>query len=312
MQITEVGPQHFSLNELIESLVRQLEEKYVFPEKAREIATALYQHLDKGIYADISDGNLLAQMITEHLRVVSHDKHLRLYYRPEGVVDHLEEDETYTPEEIERIYQKREQNYGLKKLEVLDGNIGYFQFNEFVHPAVAGESMNAAMTFLAPTKALIIDLRSNGGGEPAMVQFLASYFFDAFLSENIQLNGLYDRRKDLLQQYWVLPYVPGPRYLDKPVYLLTSEHTFSAAEEFTYNLQQLKRALVIGVTTGGGAHAGLRFPISAHFEAFIPLVRAVNPISGTNWEGVGVQPDIITTKEEALDIAYQKALAEVQ
>jgi C-terminal processing protease CtpA/Prc len=145
-----------------------------------------------------------------------------------------------------------------------------------------------------------------------MVQFLCSYFFDAFAAEHIQLNGLYDRRNDLVYHYWVFPYVPGERYLGKPLYLLTSHRTFSAAEEFTYNLQQLKRGLVVGETTRGGAHAGLRYPIHAHCEAFIPNRREINPISGTNWEGVGVQPDLPVTQEEALDIAYHRALTETQ
>lgn len=301
----------FPLPEIIEELIKQLGENYVFPEKVQEIAASLHQNLEQGIY-DGCDGETLAQTITKQLRAVSHDKHLRLIYQADGVPIRMHGNEVYTPEEIERIYQRKQENYGLKKVEILDGNIGYFQLNKFVHPHVAGESVRAAMTFLAHTQALIIDLRSNGGGEGLMVQFLCSYFFDAFEAEHIQLNGLYDRRQDLLHQYWVFPYVPGTRYLDKPIYILTSYRTFSAAEEFTYNLQQLKRALVVGETTGGGAHAGFPYPVHAHFEAFIPNTRAINPISGTNWEGVGVQPDLPVAQEEALDIAYQKALAETQ
>ncbi|GCE20162.1 S41 family peptidase [Dictyobacter kobayashii] len=311
MQDTETTQQHFSTHEIIERLSQQIGEKYVFPDKAQEIAAALHQHLDAGTYNDIHDGDILAQTITEHLRTVSHDKHLRLYYQAAGISTRIDDNEAYTPEEIERIRQKSKKNYGLKKVEILDGNIGYFQFNEFAHPHFAGESMSAAMIFLAHTQALIIDLRTNSGGEALMSQFLCSYFFDAFKAEQIQLNGLYDRRKDLLQQYWVFPYVPGTRYLDKPVYILTSQHTFSAAEGFTYDLQQLKRALVVGETTGGGAHAGLRYPITAYFEAFIPSVRAINPISGTNWEGSGVQPDLPVAQEEALDSAYRRALADI-
>jgi len=308
VQETETAQQPFPLHEIIEELIRQLGEKYVFPEKAQEIAANLCQHLEQGDY----DGETLAWMMTEHMREVSQDKHLNLFYRADGVAAFVDDNEIYTPEAIEHIHQMKHSNYGLKKVEILDGNIGYFQFDEFVHPHVAGESMNAAMTFLAHTRALIVDLRANGGGDASMVQFLCSYFFDAFEAAHIHLNGLYDRRKDLLRQYWAFPYVPGRRYLDRPVYLLTSHHTFSAAEEFTYNLQQLKRALVVGETTGGGAHAGLFYPITAHFGAFIPTFRAINPISGTNWEGTGVQPDLPVAPEEALDTAYHKALTSVQ
>lgn len=304
---TEKTQPSFSPREIIENLAQNLQEKYVFPDVAQEIAVSLRQHLERGSYDGIRDGELLAQTLTSHLREAGHDKHFRIFYKPEGVPAHVDDNDMYTPEAIEQIYQAKEYNYGLKKLEILDGNIGYFRFDEFVHPHVAGESMRAAMAFLTHTRALIIDLRSNGGGDPLMVQFLCSFFFDAFAAEDIQLNGLYDRRKDLLHQYWALSYVPGARYLEKPLYLLTSQRTFSGAEEFTYNLQQLKRATVVGETTGGGAHAGGFYPVTATFGAFIPTCRAINPISGTNWEGVGVQPDIPVAKEEALDVAYQKA-----
>ncbi len=311
MQQTERTQPIFPLHQIIEELSQHLDEKYVFPEKAQEVAANLRRHLQQGDYDGIGDGDTLARMISEHMRQVSHDKHVNLFYRTDVVAAYVDEDEIYTPEAIEHIRRKSNYNYGLRKLEILEGNIGYFQLDEFVHPHVAGETMQAAMTFLTHTSALIIDLRSNGGGDSAMVQFLCSYFFDAFAAEHIQLNGLYDRRKDLLQQFWVFPYVPGTRYLDKPVYLLTSQHTFSAAEEFTYNLQQLKRALVVGERTGGGAHAGLFYPIATHFEAFIPTFRAINPISGTNWEGVGVQPDLPVAQEGAFEIAYQRAKAQV-
>lgn len=302
----------FPLPEIIEGLIKQLGENYIFPEKVTEIEACLHQYLDQGVYDDVRDGETLAQMMTEHLRTVGQDKHLRLIYQADGVPIRLSGNEVYTPEEIERISQLKRENYGLKKVEILDGNVGYLQLNKFVHPHVAGERMRAAMAFVAYTQALIIDLRSNGGGEGLMGQFLCSYFFSAFEAEHIQLNGLYDRRQDLLRQYWVFPYVPGTRYLDKPIYLLTSHRTFSAAEEFAYNLQQLKRGLVVGETTRGGAHAGLRYPIHPHFEAFIPNMRAINPISGTNWEGVGVQPDLPATSAKALDSAYQRARVEIQ
>lgn len=180
MQETETAQQPFPLHEIIEELTRQLGEKYVFPEKAQEITANLCQHLEQGDYDGVRNGETLAWMITEHMREVSQDKHLNLFYRADGVAAFVDDNEIYTPEAIEHIRQKKHYNYGLKKVEILDGNIGYFQFDEFVHPHVAGESMNAAMTFLAHPRALIIDLRANGGGDATMVQFLCSYFFDAF------------------------------------------------------------------------------------------------------------------------------------
>lgn len=302
----------FPLQEILAALINQLGEQYVFPERVPDIAASLRQRLKEGSYDTGGDGDLLAQRITEDLRAVGHDQHLRLIYQADGVSPQIDDHELYTAAAIEHMRQQRSQNYGLKKVEILEGNIGYLHLTTFVHPHVAGESMRAAMAFLTHTQALIIDLRANGGGEGLMAQFLCSYFFDAFAAESIQLNGLYDRRTDRVYQYWVFPYVPGERYLGKPLYLLTSHRTFSAAEEFTYDLQQLKRALVVGETTRGGAHTALRYPIHPHFEAVIPNRRAINPVSGTNWEGVGVQPDLPVAQEEALDVAYQRALAETQ
>jgi len=305
----ETTSQNLTPSTLIAKLLQQLDERYVFPDVAQEIAHVLQHHLEAGSYDGISDGKHLAALITEHLYTVAHDKHLRLFYNPEGVSPHVDEEDRYTEEMIEALRRRRTSNYGLQKVEILEGNIGYFQLNAFIHPRIAGESMQAAMTFLTYTDALIIDLRNNTGGESLMVQFLCSYFFDILHEPPTQLTGCFDRRTNQLYQAWTLPYVPGQLYLAKPVYLLTSQRTFSGGEDFSYTLQQLKRACVIGERTGGGAHMGHRYPITEHFEALIPDLRSVNPISGTNWEGTGVQPDIPVEAEKAFDVAYQQAQA---
>jgi C-terminal processing protease CtpA/Prc len=165
------------------------------------------------------------------------------------------------------------------------------------------------MNLLANTHALIIDLRQNHGGDPEMIALLSSYLFD---QKPVHLNSLYWRDNDSSQQFWTLPYVPGKRFgKEKPVYVLTSGETFSGAEEFTYNLKNLKRATIIGESTGGGAHPGGVYRLGTHFEVFIPNGRAINPISGTNWEGTGVQPDITMPREEAFKAAYNMALKQV-
>ncbi len=197
----------------------------------------------------------------------------------------------------------------MQTVERLDGNIGYVELRAFF-PAEApgaGDAAAAAMRLLAHTGALIIDLRRNHGGDPSMVALLSSYLF----SESVHLNSLYWRANDFTQQFWTFPYVPGPRFVDKPVYVLTSGETFSGAEEFTYNLKNLKRATIVGETTGGGAHPGDDFPITPHFGVWVPTGRAVNPITGTNWEGTGVAPDIRVPADEALDVAYAAALRHV-
>jgi len=171
---------------------------------------------------------------------------------------------------------------------------------------LGADTVAAAMNFVNNTDALIIDMRSNGGGNPAMVALVCSYLFGA---EPVHLNDLYWREGDSTHQWWTLPYVPGKRYGDKrPVYLLTAKRTFSAAEEFTYNLKNLKRATIIGETTGGGAHPGGVFRINEHFGMFVPTGRAISPITKTNWEGTGVTPDISVPADQALLVARSMAL----
>jgi C-terminal processing protease CtpA/Prc len=164
------------------------------------------------------------------------------------------------------------------------------------------------MNLLAHTDALIIDLRKNTGGSPTMIALLSTFLFGP---EPVHLNSFYDRSGDKTSQTWTLPYVPGQRTPDKPVFVLTSNRTFSAAEEFTYNLKNLKRATIIGEKTGGGAHPGGDISVTPHFRVFVPVGRAINPISGTNWEGTGIEPDIAVPEAGALDYAYRLALGEV-
>jgi len=168
----------------------------------------------------------------------------------------------------------------------------------------AGPTAAAAMNFLANTDAVIIDLRQNGGGDPATIQFISSYF----LEDYTHLNSFETRGEDTLQQFWTLPYVPGKPMHATDLYILTSQRTFSAAEEFTYNMKNLKRATLVGETTGGGAHPGGHQIVNDNFLVWVPTGRAVNPITRTNWEGKGIQPHIEVDKEEALITAHRTAL----
>ncbi|MBL8220228.1 MAG: S41 family peptidase, partial [Bryobacterales bacterium] len=174
----------------------------------------------------------------------------------------------------------------------------------FFPAALGAETAVAAMNLLANCDALIVDVRRNGGGDPAMVALLSSYLFD----DVTHLNDLYFRPADSTRQWWTLPFVPGKKLAGKPVYVLTSNRTFSAAEEFTYNLKNLKRATIVGETTGGGAHPGGMSRVSTHFRAFIPTGRAINPVSKTNWEGTGVSPDVAVNQEAALKTAHLMAV----
>ena len=199
-------------------------------------------------------------------------------------------------------------NYGIHKVERLPGHIGYLDIRYFYRPAWGGDTAVAAMNFLANTNSLIIDLRKCPGGYPGMVTLINSYFFG---EDPIHLGSVYWRDDDITQQYWTQPYVPDQRFGDKPLYVLISRETFSGGEAFAYDLQARGRARIIGEKTDGGAHPGASYRLHPNFEAFIPIGRAINPITNDNWERSGVLPDIAVDLEQALDIAYQMALKDI-
>jgi hypothetical protein len=292
--------------EVIEGVLKRLTEAYVFPDVARQMDQAVRDRLAKKEYDAITSAAKLVKTLTAHLQEVSHDKHLRVDYSSEA----LPKPKRPTPEDRDKMRQNASaRNFGFQKVERLEGNIGYLALEGFMSAEFAGETAAAAMNFLAHTDALIIDLRRNGGGSPAMVALMCSYLFPA--EPVVHLNDLYFRPDDSTHQWWTLPSVPGKRYVGKSVYVLTSHRTFSAAEEFTYNLKSLKRATVVGETTGGGAHPGGPQPINDHFLVWVPTGRAINPITKTNWEGTGVKPDMEVPADLALKTAHLDALKQV-
>ena len=194
-------------------------------------------------------------------------------------------------------------NCGFNKADILEGNVGYLKFDFFADPRICGRTVVAAMSFLANTDAIIFDLRENGGGDPKMVSLVSTYLF----AERTHLNDLWTRKGDITDQYWTLPYVPGKRLDGKPAFVLTSSNTFSGGEEFTYNLKTLKRATIVGETTGGGAHPVRGHRITEHFSIGVPFARAINPVTHTNWEGTGVEPDVKVPAADALTTAKKLA-----
>jgi C-terminal processing protease CtpA/Prc len=178
-------------------------------------------------------------------------------------------------------------------------------------PADAARSIAAAMELVAHTDALIFDLRRNRGGWADGVVFWNSYLFP---DGDTLLNTIEHRGKDGRgepRQYWTLTALPGDRYLNRPVYVLTSSTTFSGGEEFAYNLKARNRATLIGEVTKGGAHPTGFFRLSPTLEIHIPIARSVNPVTGTNWEGTGIEPDVKVAADQAFPRAYRAALEHV-
>jgi retinol-binding protein 3 len=290
-------------NRVIDGAIAQLNESYVFPDTAKKMEVALRAHQKRGDYDAITNGNTFATKLTDDLQDVSHDKHLRVNYSPVKMPDRPA-DAAPSPEEVAEYHKQMERmNCGFDKVEHLSGNVGYVKFDFFADPDVCGPTAVAAMNFLANVDAIIFDLRENHGGDPKMVAFISSYLFD----KPTHLNDLWTRKDNSTQQFWTLPYVPGKRLESKPVYVLTSKETFSGGEEFCYNLKNLKRATLIGETTGGGAHPVSGHRIDDHFMIGVPFARAINPISKTNWEGTGVEPDVKVAAADALTTAEKLA-----
>lgn len=294
---------------VIDAAIQKLDEQYVFPDVAKRMGEDLRQRQKNGDYAQIRSGADLAVTLTKQLQEISKDKHLRVRFNP----DNANSAPAKGGPTKEMIAQFRRdsaiRNAGFRKVERLPGNVGYIAFDVFSDKEFIGRPMAAAMSFLANTDALIIDLRKNGGGSPLGVQVVCSYLFPA--EPSVHLNSLYFRPDDRTDDFWTLKELPAPRFVDKPVFVLTSSRTFSGAEECAYNLQTRKRATIVGETTGGGAHPGGSVPLTDHFTMFVPRGRAINPVTKTNWEGVGVIPEVSVAADQALDAAHKLAIEKV-
>jgi retinol-binding protein 3 len=289
--------------EVVNKITGLLKDNYVFPQTADQAGKFIQGQLGQGAYGS-SGAHEFAEQLTHDLQSITHDKHMRVFMAPPP--PDKKEDEA--ERELRFLRQGQHNNFGFYKLERLAGNVGYLDLRGFAPAQFAGTTGVAAMNFLANSDAVIIDLRKNGGGDPSMIQLISSYFF----KESRHLNNLYWREGDRTDQFWTLPYVPGKSMADTPLYVLTSSRTFSGAEEFTNNMKVLKRAKIIGETTGGGANPGGFFPIASGLGMFIPTGRAINPVTGKNWEGTGVDPDESVPADEALQTAYREALESIQ
>jgi hypothetical protein len=293
---------------IVDDISAALNETYVFPETAKKMEERMRSQLKSGAYDRLGKLDAFTDKLTEDLRSVSHDLHLGVVWDPPPPAE-AAGGPTPAQQQERFAAESRRDNYCFHKVEHLAGNVGYLKLDCFAPADLGGGAAVAAMGFLAGSDALIFDLRDNGGGSPSMIQLLTSYLVGG---QPTHLNNFYIRKGDKTEQFWTQAWVPGTRLPDVPVFVLTSGRTFSAAEEFTYNLKNLKRATLIGETTGGGAHPVdlyrvKNYPVSVR----LPFGRAVNPISGTNWEGTGVEPDVKVPAADALDVAHSRALAAV-
>ncbi len=275
--------------ELVERVARVLLDNYVFPDVARKMAEKIRAAVKAGDYDALKGEGALAARLTQDLRSISRDRHLAVRFQPEsagGESQGLRASDGGSSRD----------NFEFKKVEHLDGNIGYLRLDLFHDSPEAMKTADAAMAFLRHVDGLIIDLRQNRGGSPAMIRHITSYFFQA----RTHLNSMIDRGGSVVAEFWTGD-VPGAKFrADLPIYVLTSSYSFSGAEEFAYNLKNLKRATIVGETTGGGAHPVRPHRIDDRFVVNVPFQRAMNHITRTNWEGVGIEPDVKVAAEAAL------------
>lgn len=288
---------------VIEAVAAHLETDYVeAPDTGAPAADQLRQDLAAGAFDGAGDGNAFAHLVSERIQELTGDGHLHVEYSAEPIQEGEDAQDTFNQEQMERWYGAHI-NYGVQAVERLEGNIAYLDLRAFAPIDMGGETLAAAMTVLADMEGLVIDLRRNGGGIGDTADLLASYLFT---SERQPLTGTYDRPTDTLTQRFTQPFVPGKKFgPGKPVYVLISSKTFSAAEALAYNLQALERAIIVGEPSGGGAHPFNYVRIHPHFVLWSVTAKSIHPITGRNWQSVGVQPDIPADSENALERALQ-------
>ena len=282
-------------DEIIRNSARLLETRYVGAAQGARLARRLRAAGRQ--WAQVTDPEAFATTVTAWLRSESGDGHLGLSYSGEPIAESGGE-AGFSAAEMERWYGAH-LNHGVERIERFEGNIMLLDLRVFPPPAMAGDVLAAAMNVVAQADALIIDLRRNGGGAET-ANLVMGYLLDG----GRPLSGTYDRPTDTHHASVSPAWVPGRRFgTTKPLFILTSRRTFSAAEAVAYDLQALRRAVIVGEVTGGGAHPYEYRRVHRHFALDLPEGRSVNPITGGNWQGVGVQPDVAVPADQALELA---------
>jgi hypothetical protein len=279
-----------------------VEQRYVFVEAGRRAAESVRTARAMGAYASC-DGPALCAQVTADLQCSTGDAHLGLRWslqaRPVGSTS-LWDDPAFL---ADYWVTSALNNHGIARAERLPGNVGLLQIHDLDEPEGTGEAVVAAMSFLQRTSALVLDVRTGNGGAPTGVAFLISFFVD---DEPVHLLDICDRGGALRQQTWTSGYLPVPRYRD-PLFVLTSSGTFSALEELAYDLQAMGRATVVGERTRGAANPVALIQVHPQIAVRVPTQSVRNALTGGNWEGVGVQPDVPCEADEALSRAHRRA-----
>ncbi len=281
-----------SNNELVKGIQELMLTHYVFLDKAEETNAHLDKLMANKHFDVFITGEALAKEVTQQMRKITADKHLSMVPPKAPQKEVVNKKASFT-KSFSRYYKPM-----LNEYKYYENNVGYFDMRYFGGGEKSFAEIDVMMKQLAQADAFIIDMRQNGGGSPRMVQYICSYFFDT----HFLLNSIYNRATDHTEELWTVE-VKGKKRPKVPVYILTSKNTFSAAEDFSYTMQSQKRATIVGETTRGGAHPTRYFRLTDGFGVRIPFARSINPVTKTNWEGVGVIPDEKVAADEALERA---------
>ncbi|MBK7871220.1 MAG: S41 family peptidase [Saprospiraceae bacterium] len=299
--------------DIINSIGDLFESNYVFPDKGKAVKTKLNEIARKDTYKDISQIKKLLEQLTTDIQAIIHDSHFNLLHIPATAnmnwVQPGDSEEDKKAAEDETFNRAKLNNFGITKAEILEGNIGYLNLSSFNAPLEGAKpQLAAAFNMLQHTKALIVDMRQNTGGLPEYVSLAESYFFE----KPTLINTIYNRTENTTTKFTTLAEPGGAKYLGKEVYVLTGPTSASGGESFPYDLQAFKKATIIGEKTVGGAHGFtpvmLNLNKQGNVAVLMPDMREENVITKSNWEGVGVQPDIPVSAKFALETAHKKAL----
>jgi C-terminal processing protease CtpA/Prc len=273
--------------------------EYMDAAVAERVADALRKRLTEGQYLSITTPEALAVRLTHDLLVESQDKHLAV-----AVVPASSSTTPAAPAANTREQGVRRTNAGVQRVEILAGNVGYLNLTAFWRAEEAQEIIGDAMRLLRRAVALIIDLRQNSGGSPETVALTAAYLFD---QAGLSLFQIVPRSGPPVAYATPTP-APGERDGRRAVYVLTSARTFSAGEGFAFLLQERARAQVVGERTAGAANPGRAYRVNPWFEVTVPNGQVRSAVSGGNWEGRGVKPDLEVAAADALLVAHSRAL----
>lgn len=306
--LSQSGPNGFPLSTaatktLIDSLTNQIIKYYVIKDAAIKMNYYIKKRYKEGHYNNIKDPHALAGALTSDILFINRDEHFHLEYNPQMANELLGNIEDVPKMVAEKLRLEKEKNFGFKKVEILNGNIGYLELSGFSRlNTYSKATADAALKLLSNARAIVIDLRYGIGGSPDMVNHIISHFFKT----PTHVVDIYIRSENTTLPYWTVPDSSYGALTEIPLYILTSYKTFSAAEGLSYELQCLKRATIVGEVTRGGAHTVTYRPLSSGFVCDIPFGKAISPVTKRNWEKVGVSPDIKVPAERALEIAESK------